>query len=65
MEGVAMTVCARTGITVPECSCQSCIEAQLRAHYPQALSPAAIAELLARTEARAAGAGPGPRRHAA
>ena len=29
-----MTVCSHTGITVPECSCSACIQAQIEQHMP-------------------------------
>jgi hypothetical protein len=29
-----MTVCSNTGISVPECSCRACCEAQLERHMP-------------------------------
>jgi hypothetical protein len=33
-----MTVCSHTGISVPECSCRVCIEAQLERHMPSLLT---------------------------
>ena len=33
-----MTVCQRTGITVPECSCSSCLRGQIELHMPTLLS---------------------------
>ena len=32
-----MTVCSHTGITVPECSCSACIQAQIEQHMPALL----------------------------
>ena len=32
-----MTVCSHTGITVPECSCSACIQAQIERHMPSLL----------------------------
>jgi hypothetical protein len=32
-----MTVCSHTGITVPECSCSACIQAQIEQHMPSLL----------------------------
>jgi hypothetical protein len=32
-----MTVCSNTGISVPECSCRACLEAQLERHMPSLL----------------------------
>jgi hypothetical protein len=32
-----MTVCSHTGITVPECSCQACLQAQIERHMPSLL----------------------------
>jgi hypothetical protein len=29
-----MTVCSNTGISVPECSCRACLEAQIERHMP-------------------------------
>jgi hypothetical protein len=40
-----MTVCSHTGISVPECSCRACLEAQLERHMPSLLGGAAVAEL--------------------
>ncbi len=34
-----MTVCSNTGITVPECSCRSCLTAQIERHSPSLLEP--------------------------
>jgi hypothetical protein len=33
-----MTVCSTTGITVPECSCRSCLTAQIERHMPSLLN---------------------------
>jgi phosphoribosyl 1,2-cyclic phosphodiesterase len=33
-----MTVCSNTGISVPECSCRACLEAQLERHMPSLMS---------------------------
>jgi hypothetical protein len=32
-----MTLCSHTGITVPECSCQACLQAQIERHAPALL----------------------------
>jgi phosphoribosyl 1,2-cyclic phosphodiesterase len=32
-----MTVCSTTGISVPECSCRACLEAQIERHMPSLL----------------------------
>jgi hypothetical protein len=32
-----MTVCSNTGISVPECSCRSCLQAQIERHMPSLL----------------------------
>ncbi len=32
-----MTVCSNTGITVPECSCRSCLTALIERHSPSLL----------------------------
>jgi hypothetical protein len=32
-----MTVCTNTGISVPECSCRACLEAQIERHMPSLL----------------------------
>lgn len=29
-----MTVCPHTGLTIPECSCSVCLEAQMRRYRP-------------------------------
>ena len=29
-----MTVCSNTGLSVPECSCRACIQAQIERHMP-------------------------------
>jgi hypothetical protein len=34
-----MAICPRTGITIPECSCSACLEAQIRRHRPAAGEP--------------------------
>ena len=33
-----MTLCSNTGISVPECSCRSCLQAQIERHMPSLLS---------------------------
>jgi hypothetical protein len=33
-----MTLCSNTGISVPECSCRACLEAQIERHMPSLLS---------------------------
>jgi hypothetical protein len=35
-----MTVCSNTGISVPECSCRACLEAQIERHMPSLLGAA-------------------------
>ena len=37
-----MTVCSNTGISVPECSCRACLEAQLERHMPSLLGTGAV-----------------------
>jgi hypothetical protein len=32
-----MTVCSYTGISVPECSCRACVQAQIERHMPSLL----------------------------
>ena len=32
-----MTVCTHTGLSVPECSCRACIQAQIERHMPSLL----------------------------
>jgi hypothetical protein len=32
-----MTVCSHTGISVPECSCRVCVQAQIERHMPSLL----------------------------
>jgi hypothetical protein len=32
-----MTVCSNTGISVPECSCRACLQAQIERHSPSLL----------------------------
>ena len=34
-----MTLCSNTGISVPECSCRACLEAQIERHMPSLLGP--------------------------
>lgn len=29
-----MTVCSNTGLSVPECSCRACLQAQIERHMP-------------------------------
>lgn len=33
-KGLGMAACPHTGITVPECSCRSCLQALLEQHAP-------------------------------
>jgi hypothetical protein len=33
-----MTVCSNTGISVPECSCRACLQAQIERHMPSLLN---------------------------
>jgi hypothetical protein len=35
-----MSVCTNTGISVPECSCRACLEAQIERHMPSLLGTA-------------------------
>jgi len=39
-----MTVCSTTGISVPECSCRACLEAQIERHMPSLLGAVPVAE---------------------
>ena len=32
-----MTLCSHTGISVPECSCRACLQAQIERHMPSLL----------------------------
>jgi hypothetical protein len=32
--GIRMTVCSHTGISLPECSCRACLQAQIERHIP-------------------------------
>lgn len=32
-----MTVCSHTGLSVPECSCRACTQAQIERHMPSLL----------------------------
>jgi hypothetical protein len=32
-----MTVCSHTGLSVPECSCRACLQAQIERHKPSLL----------------------------
>ncbi|MGH2956558.1 MAG: hypothetical protein ACRDL6_06145 [Solirubrobacterales bacterium] len=34
-----MTVCSHTGLSVPECSCRACLQAQIERHMPSLLAP--------------------------
>jgi hypothetical protein len=36
-----MTVCSNTGISVPECSCRACLQAQIERHMPSLLGATA------------------------
>jgi len=36
--GTQLTHCSHTGITVPECSCRSCLEALIAEHMPSLLA---------------------------
>jgi hypothetical protein len=33
-----MSVCSHTGVSVPECSCRACIQAQIERHMPSVLA---------------------------
>jgi hypothetical protein len=35
--GTGMTVCSHTGISLPECSCRACVQAQIERHAPALL----------------------------
>jgi hypothetical protein len=35
--GTRMTVCSHTGISLPECSCRACLQAQIERHMPSFL----------------------------
>jgi hypothetical protein len=37
-----MTVCSNTGISVPECSCRACLEAQIERHMPSLLGTVSV-----------------------
>jgi hypothetical protein len=37
-----MTVCSNTDISVPECSCRACLEAQIERHMPSLLGTVKI-----------------------
>jgi hypothetical protein len=60
MERPSMTVCPHTGLTIPECSCSVCLEAQMRRHRPNgteaeiSISRSAHLERRRRDERRAA-----------
>ncbi len=45
-----MTVCPHTGLTVPECSCSVCLEAQMRRHRPNGTEAAVTVTRSARHE---------------
>jgi hypothetical protein len=32
-----MTVCSHTGVSIPECSCRACVQAQIERHMPSLL----------------------------
>jgi hypothetical protein len=32
-----MSVCSHTGVSVPECSCRACLQAQIERHMPSVL----------------------------
>jgi hypothetical protein len=34
-----MSVCPHTGLTQPECSCRTCLQAQIERHMPSLLAP--------------------------
>jgi hypothetical protein len=34
MERSSLAICPHTGLTIPECSCSVCLEAQMRRHRP-------------------------------
>jgi hypothetical protein len=34
-----MTVCSHTGVSIPECSCRACVQAQIERHMPSLLAP--------------------------
>jgi hypothetical protein len=40
-----MTVCRDTGVSVPECSCPRCLEAQVRKHQPGLLGSTAVTRI--------------------
>jgi hypothetical protein len=37
-----MTLCSNTGISVPECSCRACLEAQIERHMPSLMGAGPI-----------------------
>jgi hypothetical protein len=40
LKGVRMNVCSHTGVSVPECSCRACLQAQIERHMPSVLAAA-------------------------
>jgi hypothetical protein len=45
MERLSMSVCPKTGITVPECSCPDCIAGQIRQYQPALLEADPLGEI--------------------
>jgi hypothetical protein len=52
MESPSMTVCPHTGLTIPECSCSVCLEAQMRRHRPNGTEAEVSITRRARVEQR-------------
>ena len=42
-----MTVCPHTGVGVPECSCDACVQALIERHMPSPTAAADTAEIVA------------------
>jgi hypothetical protein len=40
LKGIRMNVCSNTGVSVPECSCRACLQAQIERHMPSVLGTA-------------------------
>jgi hypothetical protein len=52
MERPSMAICPHTGLTIPECSCSVCLEAQMRRHRPNGAEAEIRITRSARTERR-------------
>jgi hypothetical protein len=42
MKGPEMSICSRTGLSVPECSCPDCVQRMLAAFQPERYAEAEI-----------------------